>query len=121
FSSDEIEVLRTFSTQAAQAINNAQMYTTTDEAFQRSIEQLLTLANIGRVLTSSIDVEKICELVLSNLIVVTRVHAGMVILNDFKTEEPRVMAQVGYATPITEAGKLLEHGILRHVENSGAP
>ncbi len=121
FSADEIEVLRTFSTQAAQAINNAQMYTTTDEAFQRSIEQLLTLANIGRVLTSSIDVEKICELVLSNLIVVTRVHAGVVILNDFKTGAPRIMAQVGYATPIAEVGKLMEHGILRHVENSGAP
>jgi NtrC-family two-component system sensor histidine kinase KinB len=121
FTTDEIEVLKTFSGQAAQAINNAQVYTTTDEAFQRSIEQLLTLANIGRVLTSSLELEKICELVLSNLIVVTRIHAGVVILKDFLTNKPKLMAQMGYETSLTDADAIMRHGILQHVEQSRAP
>jgi two-component system, NtrC family, sensor histidine kinase KinB len=121
FTSDEIEVLKTFATQAAQAINNAQVYTTTDEAFQRSIEQLLTLANIGRVLTSSLELEKICELVLANLVVVTRIHAGVVILKDFTTNKPRIMAQTGYDEPLNDPEILMKHGILGHVQDSGAP
>ncbi|GAB4529455.1 MAG: hypothetical protein OHK0046_49350 [Anaerolineae bacterium] len=96
FSGEQLELLRTFATQAAQAINNARTFTTTDEAFQRSVEQLFALAEIGRLLTSTIDLRKIAELVLSKAAEATRVDTGLVALYDQNEHVLRLMAHMGY-------------------------
>ncbi len=96
FSGERLEVLRTFATQAAQAINNARTYATTDEAFQRSVEQLFALADIGRLLTSTIDLRKICELVLFKAAEATRVQIGLVMLYDDGGKLLRVLSHTGY-------------------------
>jgi two-component system, NtrC family, sensor histidine kinase KinB len=105
FSDDKVELFKTFANQAAQAINNARMYSSTDEAFQRSVEQLLTLAGIGRVLTATVDLKNICNLILSQLTQATDVDTGMVILKDEVTGKPQVISSQGYKVnnPLSES------------------
>jgi signal transduction histidine kinase len=95
FPGEQLELLRTFATQAAQAINNARTYTITDEAFQRSVEQLLALAGIGRILSSTVDLQEICKLVLSHALEATGSQAGVVALYDQDGSQLRSLAQHG--------------------------
>jgi len=80
FSGERMELLRSFSSQAAQAIKNARAYSTTDEAFQRSAERLLSLASAGTLLASTVDLKKICELVLTHALETTYGDSGLVAL-----------------------------------------
>ncbi len=91
---ESLELLRTYATQAAQAISNAQTYATTDEAFQRSVEQLLALAGIGRLLTSTIDLKTISDMVLQHVIDSTNASSGVVaLLDERRGHELQLMAQ----------------------------
>ncbi len=63
FNAEMLELLRTFANQCSQAISNARLYATTDEALERRVGQLLALANIGHHLTATFEVRGICELV----------------------------------------------------------
>lgn len=98
FSGESIELLRTFTTQAAQAIINAKTYTSTDEAFQKSVEQLLSLAEITRILASTIEMTRICELILSHTMSSTGVERGMVILIDERNQEGSIITSEGYSS-----------------------
>jgi K+-sensing histidine kinase KdpD len=82
FTGEKLELLRTFATQAAQAIQNARTYAITDEAFQRSVERLLVLAEIGRSLSSIIDLNEIAELLLRHTADISRVQVGVVAMLD---------------------------------------
>ncbi len=80
FNGEKLEVLRSFATQAAQAIKNARTYASTDEAFQRSVERLLSLASAGSLLASTVEIQKICQLVLGHAIETTYADGGLVAL-----------------------------------------
>lgn len=114
FTGDKIELLKTFANQAAQAIANARAYTSTDQAFQRSVEQLLTLAGIGRTLTSTIDLKQICDLILTNAADVTKIDVGMVVILDEVTRKPTVVSQRGYPDSIMQINELEELGLTKH-------
>lgn len=64
---EQIVLYRTFATQASQAIHNARTFATTDQAFQRTVDQLLTLAAVGGQLTATMDLTRIGELVLQHV------------------------------------------------------
>ncbi len=96
FTGERLEMLRTFATQAAQAIKNAQTYTVTDEALQRSVEQLLALGGIGRQLTSSVDLNTISEVILNSATEATGTFTGVVALHDQHSGTLQVMAEDGY-------------------------
>ncbi len=116
---DNIEVLKTFASQAAQAIVNARTYTSADRAFQRSVEQLLSLAGIGRLLTSTVDVETICQLVIEHATSATRVEVGMVLLRDDDSQVLHLIVQRGY--PDHLPSELTSATIWRDVMASGEP
>ena len=63
FDAEEIELLRNFTNQAALAISNARLYTQTDAALARRIEQLSALADISRELTSTLNLPGLFKLV----------------------------------------------------------
>ncbi len=96
FDGDSIELYKTFTTQAAQAIVNARTFTSADEAFQRSSEQLGSLSEIGRLLTSRVNLKDVCELVLSYATSATDVKRGLVALIDEQSKAIEVMAAHGY-------------------------
>lgn len=114
FNGEKLELYRSFATQAAQAIKNADVYTTTDKAFQRSVEQLLTLAGIGRLLTATIDLKEIAGLMLSHASEATHVTTGVVMFYD-TDGALRVMAQRGYPDDETSIESITESGVGKEV------
>ncbi len=64
FTPEHIEHLRSFANQAAQAIQNADLYAGTYRALELRLEQLSTLAALGRDLLTTMDQEVIAELLL---------------------------------------------------------
>jgi GAF domain-containing protein len=92
FDSSRLEYMRTYATQAAQAIQNANTYSITDKAFQRSVDQLLTLATIGRELTSTVNLRENCTSILDSEMRATRINVGLVALQDINGQAESVSA-----------------------------
>jgi GAF domain-containing protein len=65
FSREDLPILTAFASQAAIAIENARLYTTTDQALAARIEELTTLQQIDRELNSNLDIEQVLDLTLS--------------------------------------------------------
>lgn len=82
FTTEWVATLETYATHAVQAIENARKFTTTDEAFQRSMDQLLTLAGIGQLLTATMDLRAISTLVLQHAIGSSSAARGFMALFD---------------------------------------
>jgi signal transduction histidine kinase/putative methionine-R-sulfoxide reductase with GAF domain len=63
YSTEQVDVLMTIAAQAAVAIDNAQLY----QRSERQARQLATLNRIGRTLTSSLDPERVPELIIEQV------------------------------------------------------
>lgn len=90
-----LELLRTFTTQAAQALYNARQYVEANEAFQRNAERLMTLAVLSRSLSSSVDVVSMCGQVLDEVLLATNANTGILVLLDDDASTPQVGAVRG--------------------------
>lgn len=62
FTPDDLELLSAFAVQAAIAIDNARLYTRTDQALARRIAELETLAQIDRELNTHLDIDRVVEI-----------------------------------------------------------
>jgi signal transduction histidine kinase len=79
---DTLELFKTFGLQCAQALDNARKYTSTDAALQRSAEQLSALAEVSRLLTSTLHLDEIGRLILDYATATTRASSGLIALLD---------------------------------------
>ncbi len=104
---EQVELLRTLANQAAQAIDNARIFASTDEAFQRSVEQLLALTGIGQMLASTVDLKSIGMLVLEHAIEATRSDVGAVVIYDEARDRYQVLASYGYPDGVLEQSEVL--------------
>lgn len=59
FQQDELDLLEAFATQAAVAIENARLYSQTDQALAERVDELQTLQQIDRELNQSLDLERV--------------------------------------------------------------
>ncbi|MCB9454150.1 MAG: GAF domain-containing protein [Anaerolineaceae bacterium] len=121
FTEEGIEILRTFASQSAQAIMNAQLYSTTDKALEKRAEQMYSLAALGRQLTASMNVNMICNLVLARAIERTRSVMGFIAIRDDDTEELLVAAQSGYPPNLWITSSRIEQTITGEVFLTGEP
>jgi signal transduction histidine kinase len=65
FSHADLPILLAFASQAAVAIENARLYTMTDQALAARVEELTTMQQIDRELNASLDFERVLDLTLS--------------------------------------------------------
>jgi signal transduction histidine kinase len=79
---DTLELFKTFGLQSAPALDNARKYTSTDAALQRSAEQLSALAEVSRLLTSTLHLDEIGRLILDYATATTRASSGLIALLD---------------------------------------
>jgi signal transduction histidine kinase len=95
FTQDDQELLSAFTSQAAVAIENARLYTLTDQALEARVEELSVMQRIDRELNASLDIEKTMRITLSWSMRQSKAEAGFVGV----VEEAgiRVMASQGYA------------------------
>jgi len=80
FSQKDLPALTAFANEAAVAIENARLYTRTDQALAARVEELMTLQQIDRELNASLDLERVLDLTLSWALQATGADAGAVSL-----------------------------------------
>jgi GAF domain-containing protein len=95
FAPDEIDELTTFANQAAVAVANARLYAHTDQALAKRMNQLAMLEQIGRDLTSSLDLDQILRRLLDRAVAATGAAQGNVGLWNAEQRLTQVMVTSG--------------------------
>jgi len=90
FTDDEIALLKTFADQAVIAIENARLLTELQARTQeltRSVEQLTALGDVGRAVSSSLDLDTVLTTIVSRAVQLSGTDGGTIFEYDEGTEE----------------------------------
>jgi GAF domain-containing protein len=118
----ERDLLTTFANQAATAIANARLYSRTDQALARRVEELSAIERIGRELTSTLEPQRVLDLVLEQAMTATGATRGCIAMLNGTGHLVNVVTQRGYTAQATEsltAPHQLDEGIVGHVLRNG--
>ena len=100
FDEDDQGILSTFSSQAAVALENARLYTQTDEALSARLEEMSVMQRIDRELNASLDVGRTMRITLDWSMNQSRSEAGLIGFVDQDEQSPqskiRVIASKGF-------------------------
>ena len=125
FSHEDSSLLLTFAAQAGIAIENARIFTRTDQALAERIQELQSLQMFDRQLQTSLELERVLDISLDHMMDALGLSMGLI--GVFIEEEERslyLMAQRGMPT---EMGRYkrdpwnLDRGILGRVAKTGIP
>ncbi|GAB4578714.1 MAG: hypothetical protein Fur0022_14500 [Anaerolineales bacterium] len=101
FSPDDQHLLAAFTAQAAVAIENARLFTMTDQALTARVEELSVMQRVDRELNASLDLTRAMHITLDWAMRQSKAGAGLVAVVENKEEEDtpkiRVMASQGYS------------------------
>jgi signal transduction histidine kinase len=100
FSDAEVELLKTFADQAVIAIENVQLFKELEArtgALTRSVEQLTALGEVGRAVSSTLDLEAVLTTIVSRAVQLSCVDGGVVFEYNEGAEEfvHRAAAETG--------------------------
>ena len=94
FAEDDLNLISAFAGQAAVAIENARLYTLTDQELNARVEELSVMQRIDRELNASLDVARAMRLTLDWAMRQSNAEAGLIGILEEKGI--RLMAQQGY-------------------------
>lgn len=126
FSPDDQDLLTTFSSQAAVALENARLYTQTDQTLAARVEELSMMQRIDRELNTSLDVNRSLKLTLDWAMRQSSSSAGLV--GTIEANTLQVIASQGYTDellkfpegnlPLTfsTVARSIETGLPQHVK-----
>jgi GAF domain-containing protein len=102
FSDRQIELLKTFADQAVIAIENVRLFTelqTRTQELTRSVGQLTALGEVGRAVSSTLDLETVLTTIVSRAVQLSGLDGGVVFEYDEAVEEfvQRVATETGGA------------------------
>ncbi|MCC6602643.1 MAG: GAF domain-containing protein [Anaerolineae bacterium] len=95
FEKDDLGLLVTFANQAAIAIENARLFTQTDQALARRVEELSLFQRIDQQLNRSLDLNQVLSLSLNWAIALTNAAGGSIGLFEELDSEDVEVAQLG--------------------------
>ncbi len=121
-STSEIEVLTTFASQAATAIENARLYAAvsrerdratrlyeqTDAALAHRVEELTAIEEVSRQLTSTLELQRVMDPVLERALQATHAERGVIALYEPEQHSLRLLVQSGYPrrdTPLSGSSR----------------
>src|SRR5262249_53819210 len=90
FTDQQIELLKTFADQAVIAIENVRLFKELDARTQdltRSVDELTALGDVGRAVSSTLDLETVLSTIVSRAIQLSGTDGGSVYEYDEATEE----------------------------------
>jgi PAS domain S-box-containing protein len=125
FTSEEIRLAQALTSQAAIALYNAELFSLTDERLHNRIEELSGLQRVSQELNSTLDQDRILQLVLREAIRATGADFGNVNLNDKDTGQ--LLANVSFGFNEEETTRLKESefyggtGVIGRVLQTGEP
>lgn len=94
FTQDDEELLSTLSSQAAIAIENAQLYTQTDEALNARLEEMSVMQRIDRELNTSLDADRTMRIALDWSMNQSHAEAGLIGFLEESEREHRKLLRV---------------------------
>ncbi len=103
FQQDELDLLEAFATQAAVAIENARLYSQTDQALAERVDELQTMQQIDRELNLSLDFERVLGLTLDWAKRSTGAGSGWIAVLETEADKRGLHIIAG-----TDAGKQLQ-------------
>jgi len=121
FIEEDQTLLTAFAGQAAVAIENARLYTLTDQELAARVEELSIMQRIDRELNASLDVERAMRITLDWAIRRSQAAAGLIGI--VEADKLRVVAQQGYDELASQNGDRLslESPALKQALESGFP
>jgi signal transduction histidine kinase len=114
FCEADLPMLDAFANQAAVAIENARLYTVTDQALAARVEELTTLQQIDRTLNASLDLERVLELTLSWALRATGAEEGVLCILDEEGNVQMVVAANGGDTPASPGPEIVKLALHSH-------
>lgn len=106
FTEEDADLLLAFGAQAAIAIENARLFTMTDQALQARVQELTTLQHIDRMLNATLDYAEVMNLTLEWATRITNAPVGLIAAvqeAEDGTRGLRLLAYHGYSPDIIEA------------------
>lgn len=119
FREDDQQLLTAFATNAAVAVENARLFTMTDQALAARLDELSTLQEIDRQLNTTLDIHRVLELTLDWGMRVTGANAGSVGIVNREENVVELMAARNYA--YQPATLPVDKGLAGHVVRTGQP
>lgn len=122
FTLKDQELLSAFAAQAVVAIENARLYTLTDQALAARVEELSVMQRIDRELNASLDVERAMRITLEWALRQSKAEAGLV--GAVTGEGMRVMVTQGYTDeldPYNDSLLPLDLPVLKEAIEGGQP
>ncbi len=116
FIQDDLDLLNTFATQAAVAIENAKLYTQTDRALGARVAELETLSLIDQELNAQLDLDHVLQITRQWALTGTKAAESWVVLCD---EEDSVTSLV--STSQDETTLELDDWVVSNISQDSAP
>ena len=91
FNQEDLNLLEAFTNQAAMAIDNARLFTQTDQALARRVEELTLFQRIDQELNKSLDLNRVLGLALDWAITLTDAESGSIGLMSEDEEGVRLL------------------------------
>lgn len=120
FGEDDQNLLTAFAGQAAVAIENARLYTLTDQELAARVEELSVMQRIDRELNASLEMDRAMRITLDWAMRQSRAQAGLIGM--LEGDSLRIMAQQGYGDHLAgyaETPMPLDLPVLRRAVESG--
>jgi GAF domain-containing protein len=124
FDETEADLLTGFAAQAAVAIENARLYTQTDQALAQRVEELSTMQHIDRELNATLDFDRVMDMTLDWALKGTGAPVGVITQCDESRQGMLLLAMRGYLPDYERYREELwplDAGIVSRVIRSGEP
>jgi len=123
FTTEDLRLLEAIAGKSEIAIENARLYTMTDEALNQRVEELSAIEEIDRELSTMLDLQRVIDLVLERAIGATGAAAGLIGLCDAAGQDQKLelLAQRGYDETHLPVTWSVDTGIIGRVARTGRP
>jgi signal transduction histidine kinase len=124
FDEEDASLLTAFASQAAVAIENARLYSTTDQILAERVCELSLMQAIDRQLNATLDLGRVMNLTIARAMGATKASAGVIGMLDESRKGMTLLAQKGYPKLYGRYRKELwpiDRGIVGRVVRTGQP
>ncbi len=124
FTPEEIALCQALAQQAAIAMENARLYTMTDQALAERVQELHTMQIIGKQLNATLDFARVMELTLEHAMDAMGASSGVIGILDEESDGLYLLAQRGVPAEYAKYRHepwLNERGIIGRVASTGQP